>query len=189
MTIYNKVGSEYDSYRSRVGLKDVLNQVNFLGKNINILELGCGTGHPIAKEISPIANHYLGVDNSQSMLDEYLKNVPNANGTLMDMTKIEQLSGKWDFIFSWGAICHLPIELQKETMLAISKLLKSGGRFLFTGGKDAGECNGSVGKYTVYHYSMGKTAYAKYLMAQNMELISAYFTEGDFFVYLFQKNT
>ena len=189
MNIYDKVGSEYDSYRGLVGLKDVLNQVNVLGRNINMLELGCGTGHPIAKEISPIVNQYLGIDSSQSMLDEYLKKVPNANCTLLDMAKIEQIPGKWDFIFSWGAICHLPIELQKKTMLAASKLLKSGGRFLFTGGKETGECTGSVGKYTVYHYSMGEASYTEYLSEQNMELIRANFTEGEFFVYLFQKNT
>ena len=190
MSIYDKVGSTYDSLRGgSIGLKDILDQVDILGRKINVLELGCGTGHPIAKEVSPIVNEYLGIDNSQPMLNQYLKNVPNANCTLLNMVEIEQILGKWDFIFSWGSICHLPIELQKKTMLAVSKLLTTGGRFLFTGGKEVDECTGRVGKYTVYHYSMGESAYIKFLKAQGLELINASFSEGNFYVYLFQKTT
>ncbi len=188
MSIYDKVGSGYDSMRSNVGVKDISQEVDFLGNKIKVIDLGCGTGHPIAKAISPIVREYCGVDNSQPMLDAYLKNVQKANSRLLDMQDIDQISGKWDFIFSWGAICHLPIELQKKTMIAVSNLLKPGGRFLFTGGKDAGECTGKVSKYTVNHYSLGRTSYTEFLNQQGMELIDANFSEGEFFVYKFKKR-
>ena len=189
MSIYDKVGSTYDSMRSNVGVKDILLEVKVLGKNIKVLDLGCGTGHPIAKAVSPIVDKYCGIDSSQPMLDVYLKNVQNADCKLIDMPSIDQIQGKWDFIFSWGSICHLPIELQKKTMIAVSKLLKPEGRFLFTSGQDADECTGKVGKYTVYHYSMGKSAYIEFLKEQNMKLIDASFSEGDFYVYRFIKDT
>ena len=189
MSIYNKVGSTYDSMRSNVGVKDILHEIKVLGSNIKVLDLGCGTGHPIAKAVSPIVKAYCGIDNSQSMLDTYLKNVQNADCKLLDMPDINQISGKWDFIFSWGAICHLPLELQKKTMIAASNLLKPEGRFLFTGGREAGDCTGKVGKYTVYHYSMGRSAYTDFLKEQNMELIDARFSEGEFYVFKFRKNT
>ena len=189
MSIYDKVGFKYDSMRSNIGVKDILHEIDILGNKIKVLDLGCGTGHPIAKTISPIVKEYCGIDNSQPMLDAYLKNVQNANYRLLDMPDIEQVSGKWDFIFSWGAICHLPIELQKKTMTAVSKLLKPEGRFLFTGGKEAGDCTGKVGKYTVNHYSMGESEYKRFLSEQGMDLIHASFTEGENFVYVFKKIT
>ncbi len=105
------------------------------------------------------------------------------------MPNINQIQGEWNFIFSWGAICHLSIELQKKTMIAVGKLLKPEGRFLFTSGKEVDECTGTVGKYTVYHHSMGRSAYIEFLTKQSMELIDAGFSEGDFYVYKFRKCT
>ena len=189
MSIYDKVGSTYDSMRNTVGVKDIINEVEALGKSIKVLDLGCGTGHPIAKTVSPMVQLYCGIDNSQPMLNEYLVNVPNAYCRLLDMPKIDQLPGDWDLIFSWGSICHLPIESQKKTMITVSKLLKPEGRFLFTSGPEADECTGKVGKYTVFHHSMGKQAYTELLREQNMELIDAKFSEGNFYVYRFRKNT
>ena len=190
MSIYDKVGSTYDSLRSEnIGVKDILHEVNIMGSEIKVLDLGCGTGHPIAKVISPIVMEYCGIDNSQPMLDAYLKNVPNADCRLLDMSDIDQISGKWDFIFSWGAICHLPLEFQKKTMMAVSNLLKPEGCFLFTGGKEVDECTGKVGEYTVYHYSMGESAYKKFLSDQGMDFIKASFSEGSNYVYVFKKIT
>lgn len=64
MSIYNKVGATYDSMRSNIGVKDILHEVGILGNDIRVLDLGCGTGHPIAKAISPIVKEYCGIDSS-----------------------------------------------------------------------------------------------------------------------------
>jgi len=190
MSIYDKVGYTYDSMRRDVGVNVIRQEVETLGNEIKVLDLGCGTGHPIAKAISPIVEQYCGIDNSQPMLDAYLKNVQKADCRLLDMSELELTQGKWDFIFSWGAICHLPIELQQKTMATVSRLLNPGGRFLFTSGKEeAGEYTGSVGEYTVYHYSMGRSAYTEFLKKKNMELIDASLSEGNFYVYRFRKST
>ncbi len=189
MSIYDKVGSTYDSMRSHVGVKDILLEVELLGRDIKVLDLGCGTGHPIAKAVSPIVKEYRGIDNSRPMLDAYLKNVQPADCRLLDISNIDRIASKWDLIFSWGAMCHLPAEQQKKTMTAVGKLLKPEGRFLFTSGKEAEECTGTVGKYTVYHYSLGRSAYTDFLKEQGMELINANYSEGEFYVYRFGKNT
>ena len=175
--------------RSNIGVKDILHEIDILGNDIKVLDLGCGTGHPIAKAISPMVKEYCGIDSSQPMLDAYLTNVQNANCRLLDMCDIDQISGKWDFIFSWGAICHLPIELQKKTMSAVSKLLTPDGRFLFTSGRETEECTGTVGEFTVYHHSMGRSSYVEYLTQKDMELIDSSFTEGEFYLYKFKKST
>ncbi len=181
------MGHTYDSLRSDIGIKDILDQVNVFQRKINVLDLGCGTGHPIAKAVSPLVKRYCGIDNSQPKVDAYLDNVPNAECLLLDISNIRQISGRWDLIFSWGSLCHLPIKLQKQTMVGAANLLSFEGRFLFTGGKEAGKRTGTVGEYTVHQYSMGEPAYTKFLAEQGMKLINASYSEGNNYVYIFMK--
>ena len=188
MSIYDNVGSSYDTSRSAVGLKDILEQINILGKCINVLDLGCGTGHPVAISVAPIVKRYLGIDNSQPMLDAYLENVSNPECMLLDISEIHEVSGMWNLVLSWGALCHLPIELQKQTLVSVSKIIAPGSRLLFTGGEEPGECTGSVGLYRVHHFSMGKSGYINLLEQHGMEILSASFREKDYFVYLFEKS-
>ena len=54
MSVYDKLGSKYDSHRSDVGARDVLGLVNEMGGSLNVLDLGCGTGHPIAIQVAPV---------------------------------------------------------------------------------------------------------------------------------------
>jgi SAM-dependent methyltransferase len=50
MTIYERIGSNYDDYRNAIGAQDVLSVLQEMGDplRLRVLDLGCGTGHPIA---------------------------------------------------------------------------------------------------------------------------------------------
>lgn len=187
MTVYDQVGSEYDALRGQVGAQEVLDQVRELGNAPAVLDLGCGSGHPIAMKVAPRAGRYLGIDNSRAMLEVFKKNVPGVECRLLDIGQIAQAGGGWDLIFSWGAVCHCPDEEQKRVFATVSGMLNKGGRLMFTGGRESGHVTGKVGEHTVHHYSLGEAAYHKHMLEHDLKLLKAFFTKGENFIYLYEK--
>ena len=191
MSIYDRIGGDFDNYRSGVGASDVVGLVHEMGAGLRVLDLGCGTGHPIAVSVAPLVSRYLGIDNSAPMLAAFRRNVPEAESRLIDMTQLENVGGEWDIIFSWGAICHLPVSGQCATLVAATHLLKTGGRLLFTGGPEPGRAKGSVGPHVnvIDHFSMGKSGYDDLLTANGMTQVWAEQREAENFTYHYRKDT
>ena len=171
MNVYDELGSEYDRYRSEAGVRVVLDVVHEMGGGLHVMDLGCGTGHPIAVRVAPLVAKYFGIDNSEPMLSAFRGNVPEAECCLLDMSNIETIGGTWDLIVSWGSLCHLSVDRQTSTLACAARLLKTDGRLIFTGGKEPGQCKGSVGPHAnvIDHYSMGKTEYKALLAANGMK--------------------
>ena len=189
MNVYDELGSEYDRYRSEVGVRVVLDVVHEMGGSPHVMDLGCGTGYPIAVRVAPLVSTYLGVDNSEPMLSAFRKNVPEAECRLLDMSDIESIGGAWDLIFSWGSLCHLSIDRQSSILACAAQLLNPDGQLMFTGGEESGQCKGSVGPHVnaIDHYSMGKTGYAELLAANGMKELWAEAREAGNFTYLYKK--
>lgn len=97
-----------------------------------ILDLGCGTG-ALTNKITSLGAEVIGIDASQSMIDEAKKNYPAiqffcANGQDFD------LGSSFNAVFSNAAL-HWMMEPQK-VIHSVNKALKPGGRFVFEmGGK------------------------------------------------------
>lgn len=189
MNIYDKIGGEYDTHRGDIGTRDVLELVCQMGDGLHVLDLGCGTGHPIAMRIAPLVSRYLGIDNSEAMLSAFRQNVPEAECACLDMTRIEGVGGGWDVIFSWGAMCHLPVAQQTTSLVAAVRLLNTGGRLMFTSGPEPGRCKGSVGPHinVIDHFSMGQVGYTELLTAHGMTMVWAEPREAGNFTYLYEK--
>jgi len=187
--VYDTIGSGYDSHRSDIGVCDVVDLAEQMSSSLHVLDLGCGTGHPIAIRVAPLVTRYLGIDNSEPMLRAYRKSVPEAECQFLDMEQIETIGGNSDIIFSWGAICHLPVNRQASTLTGASRLLNKHGYLMFTGGEEPGHCKGSIGPYknVIDHYSMGKDGYKELLAVNGMTLVRAEIREGNNFTYLFEK--
>jgi len=105
MSLYNRIADDYDTYRSAIGARDLLSLVEAMGDGLTVLDLGCGTGHPIAARLAPRVSRYLGIDNAQAMLAVFRRNLPQVECMCLDMSEIARLGGGWDLIFSWGALC------------------------------------------------------------------------------------
>jgi|SRR6185437_2783498 len=97
-----------------------------------ILDLGCGTG-ALTNQIASTGAEVIGIDASQSMVDEAKKNYPAiqficANGQDFDLGR------SFDAVFSNAAL-HWMLEPQK-VIRSVNKALKQGCRFVFEmGGK------------------------------------------------------
>lgn len=108
--------------------------------NLNILDLGCGTGGHDRKLIELGANRVLGIDLSNNMIKEAKKNTNSdkIEYRVMSMNDINNINEKFDLVVSSLAIHY--IEDYDSLCKKIYNLLNKDGRFIFSCGHPMDSC-------------------------------------------------
>ncbi len=101
-----------------------------------VLDLGCGCGIPVARELSKDFA-VTGVDISAVQIERARELVANANFIRADMTELEFPPESFSAIISFYAIIHVPLEQQLELFERIARWLVPGGHLLVTLGHQA----------------------------------------------------
>lgn len=131
---YDKIAEEYAEARRSMGRGDK----KYLGlllerlpEGSRVLDLGCGSGVPIAKLL---VEHYevTGVDISRRQIQLARERVPEANFFAGDMTEISLPDEAFDAIISLTAIIHVPREEHADLFKRMHRMLKEGGLVLLT---------------------------------------------------------
>jgi SAM-dependent methyltransferase len=185
---YDNVDQCFDELRSQtIGVSEITDIIkcNFILPSV--LELGCGTGLPIGKRVVEISKSYLGIDNSGKMLSRFKANLPDANCMLLDMINLAIINGRFDFIYCWGSLCHLPAEHQLMVLQTIHDKLCGNGIFAFTSGEHEGQGPGAVGNLKLEHFSMGRAKYIDICQKHGLEFVSAGYCSGEFYLYQFRR--
>lgn len=183
---YDTVADQFDTLRSHdIGVADLLALVQTFPHPPAILDLGCGTGFPIAQALIARAGRYVGIDNCAGMCEVFRRRLPQAECRLGELDDLAGLAGPFDLIFSWGALCHLPPERQRHAIAGAARLLARGGLLAFTGGDEPGSCPGRVGPLVVQHHSLGREGYRTTALAAGLGLRSYAVGSGGNLVYVF----
>lgn len=127
--IGEKVASPYIRHKGYLKIFNLFCEK--LPKNASVLDLGCGPGLPIAKELIKRGFNVTGVDISENMIKLAKGNVPEAKYVCMSMTEID-FNEEFDGIISSYAMLLLDPGNFKKTAYNISKALKSKGFFLLS---------------------------------------------------------
>ena len=146
--IYNnkKFFEEYQSLRkndlSENELIEIPQLFELIGDvtNLSILDLGCGTGKHDRKLIEMGAKKVVGIDLSNNMINEAIKNSNSdkIEYKIMSMNDIDQLDEKFDMIVSSLAIHY--IEDYDGLCQKVYNSLVNGGRFIFSYGHPMDSC-------------------------------------------------
>jgi SAM-dependent methyltransferase len=97
-------------------------------KNGTILDLGCGPGIPVTKELVNRGFKVTAIDFSDVMIKLAKKNVPQCDFRKISMTKIDYENRFDGIISSYTMLCLDPENFDK-TSQNVSKALKKGGMF------------------------------------------------------------
>lgn len=160
MTDYDRIAAVYDDYRSgTIGIPTIAKYLGLLGSDLSVLDMGCGTGKPIAMGIAPLVSRYVGVEASAGMAARFQQAVPSATCLVADLAVMDLGDETFDLCFSWGSVCHLLPARQTAALSCVVQHTKPGGLILFTGGSEAGSCAGKIGPHEVRHYSLGLSGY------------------------------
>ncbi len=159
--VYERQARAYDEQRSRA-LFEARWLARFtasLKSGDHVLDLGCGTGEPIARWFKAEGFTVTGVDFSEAMLTIARNRWPDGDWRQADMRDFE-LDRQFEGIIAWNSFFHLTGDEQKDCIARMSRHLKPGGNLMLTVGPSAGEETGTVGDELVYHASLSPADYA-----------------------------
>ncbi|MCL6283426.1 class I SAM-dependent methyltransferase [Ruegeria sp. 2012CJ41-6] len=142
----------------------------------DILDLGCGSGEPIATYFLGLGHRVVGIDASNAMIRIARQRHPEGDWLLGDMRTLN-LAGQFDGIIGWNSFFHLTQAEQRDVLPRLARHLRTDGALLLTVGPEAGEVAGKVGNDPVYHASLSPREYADILAEQGLQIVA--FTRQD----------
>jgi SAM-dependent methyltransferase len=129
-----------------------------------VLDLGCGTGDPIARYVMSRGYKVVGVDSSRSMIAMCRDRLPESEWVVADMREVE-LDRRFDGILAWDSFFHLKREDQRPMFERFARHAAPGAALMFTSGPHEGEAIGSYQGEPLYHASLAPAEYRELLEA------------------------
>ena len=169
--IYERQAAQYDAARSRAlfEAKWLARFTASLPPGGRVLDLGCGTGEPIARWFIAEGFQVTGVDFAQAMLAIARTRWPDGDWRQADMRALD-LPDRFDGIIAWDSFFHLRPEEQTDCIARVAQHLVPGGAFLTTVGPHAGAISGTVGPEAIYHASLSPAGYAQCLEEDGLRM-------------------
>lgn len=98
-----------------------------------ILDLGCGTGRPIAESILSKGHHVTGVDQAEALLDLARNRFPDATWIASSIETFVSAT-PYDAIVCWDALFHIDRAEHAGLFARFARMLRPRGRLMLTVG-------------------------------------------------------
>jgi len=135
-----------------------------------VLDLGCGTGVPMAAALIARGCRVTGVDAAPGMVRRARARFREGRWLVADMRALPAL-GRFDGILAWHSFFHLPAEDQARMVRTFRRHAAPGAVVMFTSGTECGEAIGRLGGEALYHASLATGDYRALLAAQGFRLL------------------
>ena len=123
-----------------------------------ILDIGCGSGQPIAAHFIASGFSVTGVDSASSMIGLCRARFPSHEWFVADMRRLT-LGRRFDGLIAWDSFFHLTFEDQRRMFPIFSEHAAPGAMLMFTSGPWHGEAIGTFEGEPLYHASLDPGEY------------------------------
>jgi trans-aconitate methyltransferase len=137
----------------------------------SVLDMGCGTGIPIAHYLIEHGCQVTGVDASSAMIEMCADRFPGRDWHVADMRSLV-LDRAFDGIVAWDSFFHLPQVDQRRMFPIFNSHAAPGAALLFTSGPSAGERIGNYRGEPLYHASLDTDEYRVLLHDNGFDVVS-----------------
>lgn len=137
----------------------------------SILDVGCGSGQPIAKYLIERGYKVTGIDSSPPLIEKCRARHPGNEWIVADMRTLA-LNGTFDAIVAWDSFFHLSHEHQRAMFPIFRRHANPGTPLLFTTGTGHGVATGSLGGESLYHASLSPAEYRELLAANGFAVVA-----------------
>lgn len=169
---YDEISTWYDKARTKNLMEK--EYLNFVLQHVkpggSILDLGCGTGEPIAKFFIEHQIHITGIDGAPNMIAQCCERFPKEEWQVADMRTIS-LNKTFDAVIAWDSFFHLTPYDQRKMFPIFKRHLKEKAILLFTSGPKEGEVYSTMNHHRFYHASLSKEEYQQLLKEHGLTVL------------------
>ena len=137
----------------------------------SILDLGCGSGEPIARHLIESGYRVTGIDSSPSLIAMCRERFPDHEWLVADMRQLD-LGRRFDAVLAWHSFFHLHIDDQRAMFPRFAAHVAPGAVLMFSSGPMHGEAYGEWQGERLYHASLAPEEYRSLLLANGFDVLS-----------------
>ncbi len=162
---YERHATAWDADRQQSEWNDKFWVNSFIGalaSGAHVLDLGCGSGRPVAQHMTERGLRVTGVDSSETMISLCRQRLPDQEWIVEDMRTLS-LGRRFDAILAWDSFFHLDQDTQRQMFAVFAKHAAPGAVLMFNSGPAQGEAIGSYRGDPLYHASLAPDEYRELL--------------------------
>lgn len=180
--LYERTAALWDAERVRHRLDGERKWLQrFLGHvapGSGVLDLGCGSGEPIAADIVAAGHPVTGVDSATSFIALCRQRFPDQDWIVADMRRLD-LGRVFGGIVAWHSMFHLRPEDQELMFPQFAQHAAPGAPLMFTSGPERGVRIGAWQGEPLYHASLDTGEYEALLKRNGFEVIDHVVEDAD----------
>jgi SAM-dependent methyltransferase len=174
ISLYQRHATDWDKQRGCDSLfeKPWLDRfLALLPPRASILDVGCGSGKPVARYFIEKGYDVTGVDSSPALIDICKNRFPEFDWLVADMRKLS-LNRRFEGILAWDSFFHLCSEDQRIMFPIFRNYAAATAALMFTSGPSHGEAISSYKDEPLYHGSLDAEEYRSLLKQNGFDVVS-----------------
>lgn len=134
---YDLIAAEFAKMRDSFYLEQKYLDLfmSYLQPNAHVVDIGCGSGYPIAAYLIEKGFQVTGVDGSQELLNIAKIKCPKLHTVYGDIRTVT-LNNKYDGLLEWWYLFHIPKQDHAKMISRFASWIKPGGFLEFTTGDE-----------------------------------------------------
>ena len=136
-----------------------------------VLDLGCGSGRPIARYLVEQGHPVIGLDTSPELIALCRERFPEQTWVVADMRGLD-LGRRFAGILAWHSLFHLRPEEQEAMFAVFARHAEPGAPLMFTSGLNRGVAMGEFQGERLYHASLDPDEYHGLLRAHGFKAVA-----------------
>ncbi len=145
--------------------------MEYLQPKSSILDVGCGSGYPIASYLVEHGFQVTGVDASKELLKIAKVKCPTMKLIYGDVRDVN-IEDKFDGIIEWWCLFHLPKEAHEKMISRFASWLKKDGILEFTtGDSEYQDTSSAMLNQELSFFSLDPELYEKYLKENGFKIL------------------